>query len=298
MDLQMPEMDGFKATRLLRNRPHLRELPIIAMTAHPMVEERKRCLEAGMNDQVSKPIEPDALFATLKRWAKPRGARATPTEGKTAKLADESILPEIDGVDATGGLKRVNGNKRLYRELLAQFAAQQDELRSQLLTAVESGDRKLAERIGLGQVFAAAEKSSHGEGRCRESWMERAIRDADAVAPALAEEFVDVVNRQAQSIQQAIREAMPSPRAVTDGRLGVDVPAVSGGIQRLGALLESSDGEAADSFEALEGALEEMCDKRRLSALGAAISEFDFEGARKKLDEITKEYGTKWEQSK
>jgi CheY-like chemotaxis protein len=72
MDLQMPEMDGFTATRLIRAEPRLQGLPIIAMTAHALVEERQRCLEAGMNDHVAKPIHPDALFATLLRWAKPR----------------------------------------------------------------------------------------------------------------------------------------------------------------------------------------------------------------------------------
>ena len=72
----MPEMDGFTATRLLRAEPQLQELPIIAMTAHALVEERQRCLEAGMNDHVSKPIDPDALFATLMRWAKPRQVQA------------------------------------------------------------------------------------------------------------------------------------------------------------------------------------------------------------------------------
>ena len=68
----MPVMDGLTATKLLRAEPGLQNLPIIAMTAHALVEERQRCLDAGMNDHVSKPIDPDALFATLMRWAKPR----------------------------------------------------------------------------------------------------------------------------------------------------------------------------------------------------------------------------------
>ena len=72
MDLQMPEMDGFTATKLLRSDPRLQKFPIIAMTAHALVEERQRCLDAGMNDHVSKPIDPDNLFSTLMRWAKPR----------------------------------------------------------------------------------------------------------------------------------------------------------------------------------------------------------------------------------
>ena len=65
MDLQMPEMDGFTATKLLRSDPRLQKFPIIAMTAHALVEERQRCLDAGMNDHVSKPIDPDNLFSTL-----------------------------------------------------------------------------------------------------------------------------------------------------------------------------------------------------------------------------------------
>jgi PAS domain S-box-containing protein len=68
MDVQMPEMDGVTATRLVRAQPHLQKLPIIAMTAHVLADEVQRCLEAGMNDHVAKPIDPEAFFATLARW--------------------------------------------------------------------------------------------------------------------------------------------------------------------------------------------------------------------------------------
>ena len=81
MDLQMPGMDGFAATRNIRTHPRLRSVPIIAMTAHALVEERQRYLDAGMNDHVSKPIDPDALFATLARWATPRRVRAPERTG-------------------------------------------------------------------------------------------------------------------------------------------------------------------------------------------------------------------------
>src|SRR5229473_313741 len=136
MDLQMPEMDGFTASRLLRDRTQLQGLPIIAMTAHALVEERQRCLEAGMNDHVSKPIEPDALFATLMRWGKPRQEQAARAESRDAKAPDVAILPVIDGVDLAGALSRVAGNKRLYRDLLVQFAARQGEVNSQIMAAI------------------------------------------------------------------------------------------------------------------------------------------------------------------
>ena len=85
MDLQMPEMDGFTATRLHPSQPRLQGLPIIAMTAHALVEERQRCLDAGMNDHVSKPIDPDALFATLTRWVKPRRVQHAAAEARPAR---------------------------------------------------------------------------------------------------------------------------------------------------------------------------------------------------------------------
>jgi CheY-like chemotaxis protein len=295
MDLQMPEMDGFTATRLLRAQPQLQGLPIIAMTAHALVEERQRCLEAGMNDHLSKPIDPDELFAALLRWAKPRHAQTAGAEDRPAGQASELILPKIDGVDMAGGLNRVAGNKRLYRDLLAQFATKEGDAGSQILAAIEIGDRKLAERIahtvkgvagniGLGSVFAAAEK------------LERAIRDAEV--PVVLEEFSQVLTQQVEAIHQAMRDAVPDWRAEREKGAGFDVRAASAAIAHLRALLESGDGDAIEAFLALEGVLAGICDKSRLSALNAAISEFDFSGALSKLDQIEKEHGTTWEQTK
>ena len=68
MDLQMPVMDGYEATRLIRMDERHRELPIIAMTAHAMVDEIQKCLNTGMNDHVAKPIVPERLMAVLKKW--------------------------------------------------------------------------------------------------------------------------------------------------------------------------------------------------------------------------------------
>ena len=96
MDLQMPEMDGYTATRLLRADTRFREIPIVAMTAHALVEERGRCLQAGMNDHVTKPIDPDALFATLARWTKPH-AMTAPAGGKPDAAGVDMVLPEIPG---------------------------------------------------------------------------------------------------------------------------------------------------------------------------------------------------------
>ena len=75
MDVQMPEMDGFIATRTIRAMTNLRQLPIIAMTAHAMKGDKERCLAVGMNDYVHKPLDFDLLFTTLKKWIKPPAQR-------------------------------------------------------------------------------------------------------------------------------------------------------------------------------------------------------------------------------
>ena len=161
MDLQMPEMDGFTTTKLLRRVPRLHQLPIIAMTAHALVEERQRCLDAGMNDHVSKPIDPDRLLSTLLRWAKPRPQRACEPQQpfSTERASEEVILPEIAGINLADGLKRVAGNRRLYRDLLGQFAAKQGDAATQISTALEKGDHAFAER-----------HCPYREGRCRQHW--------------------------------------------------------------------------------------------------------------------------------
>jgi len=296
MDLQMPEMDGFTATRLLRAQPRLRGLPIIAMTAHALLEERQRCFEAGMNDHVSKPIDPDALFAALMRWAKPRQVLAAGTGARPAESADDAILPEIDGLDVAGGLKRVGGNKRLYRDLLLQFAAKQVDASSQLSAAIENGDRKLAERIahtikgtagniGLGQASTVAEK------------LERAIREEEAVVPALLKEFTLVLSRQGQAIRQVLHVVTPDQPTAGEKSAEFDAQAASTAITRLKALLESSDGDSAEAFLQVENILAGTVDKLRLDALSAAVTEFDFERGLQKLNEIIKEYGANWDQA-
>ena len=82
MDCLMPVMDGYAATRALRQRPELRALPVIALTANAMVGDRDKALAAGMNDHIAKPIKLEQLFATLARWIRPEGATVAEIDGR------------------------------------------------------------------------------------------------------------------------------------------------------------------------------------------------------------------------
>jgi len=68
MDMQMPLMDGLEATRAIRNQPDMANLPILALTANAFAEDRRACMEAGMNDMLTKPVEPEVLYVTLLKW--------------------------------------------------------------------------------------------------------------------------------------------------------------------------------------------------------------------------------------
>jgi len=133
MDVQMPVMDGYAASREIRNlKSEIRNIPIIAMTAHAMAGDEEKSLTAGMNGHVTKPIDPDQLFAALLKWVKPDEQRVV--AGKTAGAPQPSVqqrpgataddLPEsLPGFDLAAGLGRLMGNKRLYRKLLLDFGS-------------------------------------------------------------------------------------------------------------------------------------------------------------------------------
>jgi len=289
MDLQMPEMDGITATKLLRARPNLQALPIIAMTAHALVEERQRCLDAGMNDHITKPIDPDVLFATLTRWAKPRHADTPATPAKHSGMPSDVIIPQIANIDLDGGLKRVAGNRKLYRDLLGQFAQKQGDAAAQIAEALQRGDRQLAERvahtvkgvagnIGIKQIQSAAAR------------VEKAIRENDPAINDLLAEFGGLLQSQVQAIVAGLNETQP---VVTDAHANskFDADAASAAAARLRSLLEASDGDAGEAFGKLQDAFAGQVEHARLSALGDAIRDFEFESALVKLDEIVRELG-------
>ena len=283
MDLQMPGMDGFAATRNIRTHPRLRSVPIIAMTAHALVEERQRCLDAGMNDHVSKPIDPDALFATLARWATSRQVRAPGTHARPARTA-AVVIPEIDGVDAKQGLARAAGNRRLYRDLLIRFAKDHLDVGAQIATALDAGDPKqaagiahtvkgVAGNMSIDKVYSSADK------------LERAIRERDPAAPKLLKAFTSLLNRQIQAIQRALTDGVPD-RGRGKANREFDARKAGAAARRLRELLEASDGDASEAFSVFSDAAASAVDKPRLDALSAAINKFDFESALLKLSEI------------
>src|SRR6185436_12545697 len=127
------------ATREIRVDARWNSLPIIAITSHAMADERQRCLDAGMQDHITKPIDPDTLYRTLAAWCKP-GARREPVARKAAGAGMQQI-PPVKGLDAISGLKRVAGNRKLYLQLLRQYVEGQSGAARRIRASLETGDR-------------------------------------------------------------------------------------------------------------------------------------------------------------
>ena len=289
MDLQMPEMDGLTATRLLRAEPDFQQLPIIAMTAHVMAEEVQRCLDAGMNDHVGKPIDPGPFFTTLARWTRGHKREVAGVPARARSAEEEIILPEIKGVDIAGGLQRIAGNKRMYRDLLAQFAVKQKSAGERIATAIESGNHHQAERLahslkgaagnlGINQIFHLAGN------------LERAIRESLDGVEGLVKELASMLDLQIQTIQEALKVAAPIAEKRDAAGL-VDPIAASTAVGRLRELLEASDADAPDAYANLAEILQGTVDPSQLDALSAAVNAFDFETALIQLNDIARQLG-------
>jgi CheY-like chemotaxis protein len=150
MDIQMPVMDGYAATREIRNlKSEIRNLPIIAMTAHAMSGDEEKSMQAGMNDHATKPINPDQLFAKLLKWIQPREEATTDrqpevtpekTDWTRHTQADEELPNALAGFDLAAGLERLRGNKRLYRKLLLDFGANYQGAVAEIREALDAKD--------------------------------------------------------------------------------------------------------------------------------------------------------------
>lgn len=139
MDMQMPVMDGVTATREIRKNPRFATLPIIALTANVMLSEQNEFLNAGMNDHIGKPIDPDKLVVTLARWVRP-------AHPNTARQIQSEPLPNLPGVDVAEGVRRVGGKIAVYYSLLDKFRVDERNTVERIREAVSRRDLKVAER--------------------------------------------------------------------------------------------------------------------------------------------------------
>jgi two-component system sensor histidine kinase/response regulator len=290
MDVQMPEMDGLEASRRIREHVGAERLPIIAMTAHAMAHERQRCLDAGMDDHIAKPVDPVVLAATLSRWIKPRGEGGAPPAERSGASAGDGLPDQLPPFDIPAALTRLNGNRSLLRKLLVRF---HDEFGG---TAAA-----LREMIGRG-AYAEAERSSHTvagvAGQLEATEVLAAARALEADVRAVRIERVpDSLRRLEAALGAALAAAGRleggggDAARLPDVEAALDPDALAIPMAELRRLLGKNSLKARASFAGLRAALAGTGAEHHALTLAAQLERLDYRGAEQTLDDLTKEVG-------
>ncbi|MFA7300314.1 MAG: response regulator, partial [Sideroxydans sp.] len=280
MDMQMPVMDGVTATREMRKEERFKDLPIVAMTANAMQADRDRCLAAGMNDYIAKPIEPEELWKALLKWIKPKAAQAAGVSQVMDATDNEQLLPQdaglpfaITGLDMINGLRRVLGKKALYLSMLRKFVAGQKSSAADILKALDGDDLASAERLAHTLKGVSANIGA-GDLQQLAGKFEAAIRERhpsnelDGLLKALKNLLNNLITQLEQKLPQ--EQAM---MAVT-----VDPAKLRVVCDKLNTLLANDDAEAGDVLEA-NAQLLNAAFPNHYRKIEDAIRSFNFEAA-------------------
>ncbi|MBF0382925.1 MAG: response regulator [Magnetococcales bacterium] len=289
MDIQMPVMDGYEATKKIRLDNKFADLPIIAMTANAMAGDREKALEVGMVDHIAKPINPEELFEALAKFIKP-GERSIPEELLTKESATDSAtipLPQLPGVDMNAGVARLGGNRSSYLKLLQKFVTNQQSAVDNIYKALDNGEREIAIRIahtlkGTTASIGALELSELAKN------VERALITKEEnpdqfQLQKLATELETLIanisyglnsNDQSQQVEQPqVLEQSPSKE-------------IASHINKIQDMILEYDSETEEAIEELLGLQLNPALKNSLLEVQKFVGQYNFEGASEALEQL------------
>ena len=281
MDIQMPVMDGLAATQEIRREERFNDLPVVAMTANVMQGDRDRCMAAGMNDHVAKPIEPEKLWEALLKWIKPQQSTGALVEVKPLRVQDVDLPSGIEGLDMVDGLRRVLGKKSLYLSMLRRFVAGQNSFRVEILKTLEGNLLDTAERLAhtLGSVSGTI--GAIGLAKLARK-LEAAIRERRPreEIDARLEELEMVLRELITQLEQKLSEE-PDKEAVT-----ASPEQLKAVCNKLETMLADDDAEAVAVLD-MNAALLQTAFPNHYRKIADGIRLFDFEAALEALRAAT-----------
>ncbi len=288
MDCQMPVMDGYAASRAIRTNPSLVGLPIIAMTANAMQGDREKCLAAGMNDHVTKPIDIAQLLATMARWIKPAvpAHPCAPEPMRPQPGLDTAAFAGLSRFDVAAGLRRTQGNAALYRRLLQKFLDGNVDFAAQFARALDDADTTAPIRVahtlkGLAATLGATAVAEAA------GVLEHACHDGTAsvdLAPLLAGVAAELTPTLAE-LQALLGVSAPEETAVGPPSVAAITltPAVTEQLIQLAALLQEGEADAGDLLDEILAVAPELAGA--MAPVRRHVAGYDFFAA---YDELRK----------
>jgi two-component system sensor histidine kinase/response regulator len=279
MDMQMPVMDGIAATKAIRSDPRYRSLPIVAMTANAMDRDRDVCLAAGMNDHVSKPIDPNELFKTLLHWIAPRAPAFESASLVSYPVADTADMLVIPGIDTIAALKRTGGNRKRYESLLGRFADSESNTISEARAALAANDSLTARRLVHSLKGASA---NLGASKLADV---AASAETAIISNERADAALDALSNSLDAVRAAIRAALPSESI--NMPINGDPSTATRDLAQLKRLLEADDGEASDFILDARPHLLQVLTATETDTLIGHVSNFAYADALQCISNIT-----------
>jgi two-component system sensor histidine kinase/response regulator len=286
MDIQMPVMDGYEATRVIRHDERFKKLPIIAMTAHAMTGDQDKCLEAGMNDYVSKPIDPEKLFSALIKWIKPGKREISGKQAEGAGQMNDSreiqFPGHLEGIDLEIGLRNLAGGKKRYLKILKDFHADYKEIADRIRSELKSKNLDVVKRTihtikGISGTIGA--KALHEVTIEMDALLGQNNLDAFKGLYERFENKLAIVQNAIESIKK------PDEK---DGRLvdKQDLAKMEPNLLELHDLLFHDDSDAEECFTSIRPWLNSNGFKKQADAIGECIADFEFTDALQVLKEV------------
>jgi two-component system, sensor histidine kinase and response regulator len=282
MDMQMPVMDGLTATQEIRKLKNFKSLAIVAMTANTIQGDRERYLAAGMNDLVSKPINPEELWKALLRWIKPEQiipSTRLVIENLSVQNDDIAIPTEIEGLNIDLGLNHVMGKKQLYLYVLRQFMIEQKNSLTQIFQAIKNNDNASAERIahtlkGVAGVIGAEFIQQQAE------QLETTLHQGQAQQHIVS--LLDKLTHPLGNLIAQLEQKFPVAQDQIHENTMIDPQKLTEVCQQLVCLLENGDSEAINLFNAHTSLL---CSAfpSHFRSINEKIESFNLDGALKTL---------------